>query len=321
MAEAFRSQAKLFVSSAAQALRRCPPKYALLGAFVAGGLLAPALFSGALANSTITTRSPLLDAVIQNTPGHSEGYPAGVPRAYAWCSGSSKSVKEGPPPDFTAVVGWGQVYPEVGATPPDQDKTATISIANAKTFVRLRQSRQWALVQDQATMSLGGAYFASDFSPDRPSIPMELKPQPNGSIVINSPPAGYNAHFWINPRGTYPAGSIDDVYVEMDMRTSNASTKLVANVGADWWRDSTAEFVKGFVNNPGAGMSNWISFSTEWTTLRFYSSSTETLLAAPPPPLEGVAHNPVTRRRAVTLAPCMSRSYQPLPNVPGHDQN
>jgi hypothetical protein len=331
MAQAFPSQAKLFVSRVAQALRRRPPGYALLGSFVAGGLLALALFSGALANHPdepsnreITTRSPLLDAIIQNTPGHSEGYPVGVPRAYAWCSGSSKSENDGPPPDFAAVVGWGQVYPEVGATRPDQDQIATIEIANAKTFVRLRQSREWVPVQDQATMSLAGAYFVSDFSPNQASIPMEPESQPDGGIAINSPPAGYNAHFWIGTRGMYPAGSVDDVYVEMDMRISHANTKLVANVGADWWRDSTAKFVEGFANNPGVGMSNWISLSTEWSKLRFYSSSTEKLLAAPPPPLEGVAHiagSTVTRRRAVTLAPCLSRSYHPLPNVPGHDQH
>jgi hypothetical protein len=341
MTEAFRSQAKLFVSMAAQALRRRRPGYALPGSYVAGGLLALVLFSGAFAkhqvsgafakhqgdpsNSGITTPSPLMDAIIQNTPGHSEGYPVGVPRTYAWCSGSSKSKNHGPPPDFTAVVGWGQVYPEFGATPPDPDQTATIEIANAKTFVRLKESREWLLVQDQATMSLAGAYFVSDFSPDRVSIPMETESRPDGSIAINSPPAGHNAHFWIVTRGVYPAGSADDVYVEMDMRISDAHTKHVANVGADWWRDAAAPFVEGFANNPGVGMSNWISLSPEWSKLRFYSSSTEAILAAPPPPLEDVARNAaaptVTRRRAVTLAPCLSRAYQPLPNVPGLNQN
>jgi hypothetical protein len=331
MAEAFHSQAKLVVSGATQVLRRLRSGYALIGSFVAGGLLALALFSGALANRPdepssreITTRSPLLDAIIQNTPGHSEGYPLGVPRAYAWCSGSSKSNKHGPPPDFTAVVGWGQVYPEVGAAPTDQRQTTTIEIANAKTFVRLRQPREWVLVQDQATMSLAGAYFASDFSPETASLPMEPEPQSEGSIAIKSPPAGHNAHFWIATRGTYPAGSVDDVYVEMDMRISDANTTLVANVGADWWRDSTAKFAGGFANNPGVGMSNWITLSTKWSKLRFYSSSTETLLASPPPPLGGVAHDAdstVTRRRAATLAPCQSRLYHPIPNVPDHDRH
>jgi hypothetical protein len=328
MAAAFRSQAMLFVSRAAtRPLRRRPPGYAWLGSYVAGGFLALALLSSAFANhpgqplnSDITTRSPLMDAIIQNTPGHSEGYPVGVPRAYAWCSGASKSENDGPPPDFTAVVGWGQVYPEMGATPPDQDRIATIEIANAKTFVRFRQSRVWVLVQDQATMSVAGAYFAADFSPNQASIPMEPAAQPNRGITINSPPAGHNAHFWIGPRGMYPAGGVDDVYVEMSIRTSDANTKFVANIGADWWRDARAEFVEGFANNPGVGMSNWISLSTEWSTLRFYSSSTEALLAAPPPPLESDANSDgsaVTRRRAVTLAPCLSRPYRPLPDVPG----
>src|SRR5262249_36589691 len=60
--------------------------------------------------------SPLVDAILQNTRGYSEGYPLGVPRNYKWCGGSYKS-NAAPPDDFTAVVGWGQVYPKVGAEP------------------------------------------------------------------------------------------------------------------------------------------------------------------------------------------------------------
>lgn len=264
----------------------------------------------------ITRASPTFDAIFQNTPGHSEGYAAGVPRTYAWCSGSFKPKNNGPPPDFTAVTGWGQVYPRAGAASKTK-RDAAIEIANAKTYVRLKSTRRWILLQDQAEASLAGAYFVSDFAP-KPGLPMQLTPRPNGSMAITSPPEGYNAHYWITRRGTYPAGSVDAVYVQMDLRTSDPDAKLVANVGADWWRDPTAKFVQGFANNPGAGMSNWIGLSTEWSTLRFYSSSTPELLAAPPPPLAAPAADrsaAVSRRRATTPAPCVSRLYQPLPKA------
>jgi hypothetical protein len=57
--------------------------------------------------------------------------------------------------------------------------------------------------------------------------------------------------------------------------------KVVANVGADWWRDATAGYVHGFSNNPGAGMSNWVELSTRWITFRFASWSTSRLPGGP----------------------------------------
>jgi hypothetical protein len=117
-------------------------------------------------------------------------------------------------------------------------------------------------------------------------------------------------------RGTYPAGSIDGTYVQMDVRVSDPKMNLVANVGADWWRDSTATLERDFSNNPAAGMSNWIRLSTGWSTLRFYSVTTPELIANPPPPLiiaVGDNRFSVTRRRAGKEGACLPRSYQPLP--------
>ena len=255
-----------------------------------------------------TTATPVLDAIKQNTPGQSEGYAVGVPRSYAWCSGSYKPPgNSAPPSDFTAVTGWGQVYPKAGA-PTYSNPDGTIIVANVKTYVHLTDTGNWILVQDQATDEIVGAHFVADFSQNA-SIPMELNVQPGGSVAIGFPQPGYNDHFWISKRGTYPAGSVDGVYVEMEMRTNDPDMKFVANVGADWWRDTTANYVEGFANNPGAGMSNWVELSTEWSTLRFYSWSTSKLLTDPPPPLAETRPTPVlVQRRASTSPPCMPKS-------------
>jgi hypothetical protein len=242
--------------------------------------------------------SPIRDAVNQNTPGQSDGYPVGVPGHFAWYRGSHKPPgASAPPPDFTAVTGWGQVYPKVAA-PKYTDPEGRIVIADAKTYVHLSVTREWILVQDQSAHGIAGAYFVSDFKP-RPAPPLNLSTQPDGSVVIGYPKPGYNNHFWVIDRGTYPAGSVDGVYVQMDMRVSDPNMKFVANVGADWWRDASAVFLRSFVNNPGAGMSNWIELSTDWTTLYFYSWSTDRLLTDPPPPLAETKSSPtVVRRRA-----------------------
>jgi len=256
---------------------------------------------------TMTT-APMLEAIAQNTSGYSEGYPVGVPRNYAWCSGSYKPPGNGkPPPNFTAVTGWGQVYPKAGA-PVYSNPDGSISIANAKTYIHLNTTREWILVQEQVPDAIGGAHFVSDFGP-KPAVAMKLSEQPDGSVVIPVPPPGYNDHFWITKRGTYPAGAVDGVYVQMDMRTNDPNMKFVANVGADWWREATAKYVRGFANNPGAGMSNWVELSARWSTLRFASWSASKLLAEPPPPLVDAepASVLVLRRPTSTSPPCISR--------------
>jgi hypothetical protein len=131
-----------------------------------------------------------------------------------------------------------------------------------------------------------GAHFVADFAKEA-SIEMRVNALPDSTVALGIPMIGFNAHFWLMKRGTYAAGS----------------------VGADWWRNSTAEFVRGFANNPGAGMSNWIELSTQWSTLRFYSGSSSQLRADPPPQLVDSTPetNPtIIRRRANTSAPCLS---------------
>jgi hypothetical protein len=126
-----------------------------LSAFIAGGVLAVASFyagvrwergAGLLPedkgddSAKIIMATPMLDAIFQNTPGQSEGYALGVPKDYAWCSGSYKAAVNGsPPPDFTAVTGKGQVYPKEGARA--YSTTAGITIANAKTYIHLSTTR------------------------------------------------------------------------------------------------------------------------------------------------------------------------------------
>jgi hypothetical protein len=277
--------------------------------YAALGLL-PGKNRGPPPSGEITTVTPMADAIIQNTPGQSEGYAFGMPEGFEWCAGSYKPAGSSTPPsDFTAVTAKGQIYPEAGA-PAYSSLGGSITIANAKTYVHLSTTREWVLVQDQATDGIAGDHFFADFSPS-PAKQMRLEAQPDRSVVIGAPPAGYNDHFWPNKRGTYAAGTVDGVYVQMDMRTNDPNMKFVASVGADWWRDAVAGVVLGFANSSGAGMSNWVKLSTQWSTLRFYSWSTAQLRADPPPRLADslLETKPtITRRLANTSSPCLSAS-------------
>ena len=295
-----------------------------LSAFLAGGVLSVASFYAGILwersagllpedegdhSEKIVIATPMLDAIFQNTPGQSEGYALGVPKDYAWCSGSYKAAVNGAPPrNFTAVTGKGQVYPKEGARA--YSTTDGITIANARTYVHLSTTREWVLIQDQATDEITGAHFVADFSP-KAVKPMRIKAQPDRSVVIGAPPAGYNDLFWPAKRGTYAAGSVDGVYVQMDMRTNDPNMKFVADVGADWYLDANVGTGRDFANISGAGQSNWVELSTQWSTLRFYSWSTAQLQADPPPPLADplvATKQPITRRRANTSSSCRSAS-------------
>jgi hypothetical protein len=251
----------------------------------------------------VRTDSPLLDAIMQNTRGCSEGYPLGVPRNYSWFGGSSKP-NVGPPTAFTAVMGWGQIYPEIG-TETNGTWSGKIEVARAQTWIRLKSTKQWMLAQVQSKAPLAGAYFVANFARNE-NIRMQTNRGPDDHMLIDSPPGGYNAHFWFASRGTFPAGAIDGVYVQMDMRTTEPKANLVANVGADWWRDVTADFAQGFTNNPGAGMSNWVKLSTEWSRLRFFSLDTAEFREMPPPPLAESSDPavPSAVRRPLSVTPC-----------------
>ncbi|WP_271585171.1 hypothetical protein [Bradyrhizobium sp. CCBAU 45389] len=241
----------------------------------------------------------------QNTPGNSEGFPAGVPPSYNWYQGWNDGGLWSPPADFSAVEGWGQVYPKVGALP-YSNPNAALEVANAKTYVRLKPSGEWKLVQDQAKVQLTGGHFVQDFA-GNVAIPMKATTLPGTTISFDAPPAGYNNHFWYKARGTYPAGTVDAVYVQMEMRVTDANLHLIAMVGADWWRHATAPYLEDHSNNPGVGGSNWIALSIQWKTIGFYSMSEAEFRASPAPPFRSSA-NETPPRKTPPFPPGPTRS-------------
>ncbi len=234
--------------------------------------------------------SALTDAIYQNTAGNSQGYPLGVPTSWSWYSGTDTVTGNTPPSNFSAVTGWGQVYPQAGA-PADSNPSASVQIANFQTYVHLT-SGAWVLVQDQSTDPISGAHFLADFSGNS-TVAWNETTLSDGSVSVDAPQNGYNDHLWPGARGTYAPGTVDGVFVEASMKTDDPNKNLVANLGADWWLNSSASYVNGFSNNPGAGMSDWVKLTTQWQSLYFTSLSPQQLQADPPPGLE-TASPPVT---------------------------
>jgi hypothetical protein len=239
------------------------------------------------------------DAIRQNTLGRSEGFPVGVPKSWNWYKGWNYEGMHTPPANFTAVEGWGAIYQQVGA-PTYSNPDSAVEVANAKTYVHLKEMGEWILAQDQSTSPIVGGHFVANFAKNA-GYAMNVSSLPGGGASFAAPPTGYNDHFWYQSRGTYAAGTVDAVYVQMDMRVTDPNLKLVAIVGADWWRDASAPFVDDHSNNPGVGSSNWIALSTQWRTLGYYSMSTTQFQNDLPPPLRGaVTTPPVTSNPDIT---------------------
>jgi hypothetical protein len=236
-----------------------------------------------------------------------KAFPLAYLKAYSWCNGAYKPPGNSEPPsDFTAVMVLGSIYPKYGA-PEYSNPDAKILVANAKTYVHLRAAKEWILVQDLHEDEIAGAHFDANASRNT-GTEMKVEVQPDGVIVVDSPPPGRNDVLWMVKRGTYAAGSVDAVYTQMDMKTTDPNLKLVANVGADWWRGPDSAYEHGVLNNRGAGNSNWIELSMDWSALIFFSGSTAHLAADPPPPLAEsplATKPPRPRRAANTPSPCL----------------
>jgi len=138
---------------------------------------------------------------------------------------------------------------------------------------------------------------------------MRSNVQPDGSVAIGFPRPGYNDHSGYLGRGTYSAAALTVCMCRWRLRTNDPDMKFVANVGADWWRDATADYVQGFANNPGAGMSNWVELSTEWSHasllfLEYVRTSDGSAFAA----RRNEASACRVRHRANTSPPCVPKS-------------
>src|SRR6185312_10669894 len=107
--------------------------------------------------------------------------------------------------------------------------------------------------------------------------------------------------------------TVDGVYVQMDMKVTDSNLKLVAMVGAAWWRDASAPYLDDHSNNPGIGGTNWVELSTQWKTLGYYSMSTERFQENLPPLLLGLAPSPPVVS-SDTSAPA-------IPNITSFDPN
>jgi hypothetical protein len=239
------------------------------------GLLPPSSDDGSSADAA---KVALATAIFQNTPGNSVGAPAGVPTDYSWYGGKDGPTGlAGPPAGFSAFTGWGIIYPNVG----EPNVSCNVYIDGFEAYEHLTTGT-WVLAQNQTTNPVEGAHYIADFG-NNASLPWTEVSVAGGGIEVDSPPTGYNDHYYPGTRGTYTPGTVDGVFVKVKLKTDNASANLVAALGADWWLNATAPY-DNMLTNPGVGQSNFILLTTQYQNL-YFTSLTNAELTADPPPL------------------------------------
>jgi hypothetical protein len=221
----------------------------------------------------------LSEAIYQNTPGNSQGLPVGL----SWDTDTSSTKTVMPPPSgWSALSAWAQVYQEAGAPVSPNNASDTVQVQGFTTYLLLTNG-SWVEVQNQGS-GIGGGHYVADFSTDTHTALTE-QTLSDGSVSMDAPPAGYNDHFWPQARGTFTPGTVAGVFVEADMKTNDPNANLVAQLGADWWQNATAQYAGLNVNNTAVGLNNWTKLTTQWQTLYYTTLSPGQLEADPPPHL------------------------------------
>ncbi|HUZ33172.1 MAG TPA: VanZ family protein [Xanthobacteraceae bacterium] len=220
----------------------------------------------------------ITEAIRQNTRQINPPHPAGVPPYYRWYGGKSgRGTAASAPKGFSAISGWGVIYPEAGFS--DSSAGGEVMVADFLTYLHLTDGG-WLSVQSQVKDAVHGGTFAADFS-NNANVTLSMSTLPDGSTKIATPGTGFTDHFWPATRGSFSPGTIDGVLVTAKLKTAGAH--LIAALGADWWRNSSAGFKPGFANNPGVGQSNFVELTPQWQTLYFYSLTAQQLQSDPPP--------------------------------------
>ncbi|MGO9430705.1 hypothetical protein, partial [Rhodoblastus sp.] len=100
-----------------------------------------------------------------------------------------------------------------------------------------------------------------------------------------------------------------------DVKTSDPSANLVANLGADWWLNPSAAYVASGANNPGAGSGDWVKLTTSYQSLYFTTLTAAQLTADPPPGLASTTTTTGTTTSTSTTGTTTTATTPAAPTV------
>jgi hypothetical protein len=252
---------------------------------------APAIAPAAL-TAPKTTSAPLSSSIspaFDDMTRPNDGAPSGVPSYYDWAKGPSLSYGNNIPSGWNAFTAWGQVYAQSGWNPP----------ANSNTRVQIRALDSWYLskatgkwIQIQHTDTVGGAAFVEDFA-NNANKPADVKNESgNGGGISVTAGNGYNYHFWTDRATINNPSDIAGIYTRFQSRLvlnnpngpdDRATSKYLANDGADYWRSTDSGWAADWSNNGGVGGGRFKAVTNEWQNFTMETLTPEQLAQNPPP--------------------------------------
>lgn len=200
-----------------------------------------------------------LAVLVADMTGPHDLRPSGVPDQHGWADGPRVNEALDPPSDWTHMTAWGQAYVPIAGNPAVNTRIALRSIG-AWYFSRSQQ--RWVVAQPLS--AIDGAAYREDFADDA-SIPADIRTVGDATPALRVTEVllttGYNYHCWPGggtPRFAFPRADLDGWYIatearlvrdRADLPDDRASARILLGVGADYWRNLTAQWASDWSNN------------------------------------------------------------------------
>lgn len=246
-------------------------------------------------NGTLATRQPI-QASGYGTQHDTGVYPYGISffswelSGFEYLGDPLRPVDSGCPGqkhfDCTSMTAWHIVYPEAASYPFGVAKS---SVAGVHVIYRNYQSwchkvsGGWTLMQDPTTFS-GGLVTNELTAKQDGVVQAQVTTFSNGEYSMLGPTVGNANHGWPNARGNFALHSVDNCYMQYEVRVDQPNANLLAGTGIDWWQNNGAPYPNNFEHSHGT----WLRINQDWQRQTGTSMSLSALQADPPPPLVGI---------------------------------
>jgi hypothetical protein len=230
----------------------------------------------------------LAERIAADMEGGHEERPHGLPDSSGWADGPRVNMGDECPGGWNSMIPWGQIYVPVSGNPATNTR---VHVKDLRTLYLSKSDGRWHVWQSSTDVK--GAMYREDFAGDQSrSGPQYVRDEPGGGQSA-VPGGGYNFHFWTPDRGSVDCGDIAGVVSTMKVRLvvddpakpdDRRSARFMASVGADYWRNDTAQWAADWSNNGDIGIGKLRFVGTAFESV-YMTTMTKAQLADHPPPL------------------------------------
>ena len=206
----------------------------------------------------------------------SEGMVHGLPDYVDWKFNPRIGYGINPPPNWTAILAWGQVYAANDLPNPDEVfPDVRVQIKDLQLFI-YQTNGTWTKLID--AKNLWGAMYVEDFINDAHKTAEIRNETGRGGGISVKAGSGYNFHFGSN-RVTLPnRNKIAGVFVVCQARLIGTENypmlpKYLLNVGGDYWRNLTASWNSDYSNNNDIAIGRFKYVTPEWQYFTMHTFS------------------------------------------------